>query len=102
MGCRRNAGADHPPKVIWFAGLSGAGKSTIAKQLEKQLFDGAARCCIPVTTLTKVALLLGAGADLPDRNHASRLDGDNVRHGLNADLGFSRVDRQENIRHVGH
>ena len=70
---RRNG---HRPKVIWFTGLSGAGKSTIAKGLEKQLFD--------------------------EGMQVVRLDGDNVRHGLNADLGFSRVDRQENIRRVGH
>ncbi|MEX2442990.1 MAG: sulfate adenylyltransferase subunit CysN [Alkalispirochaeta sp.] len=68
--------AGHRPKVIWFTGLSGAGKSTIAKQLEKDLFD--------------------AGMQV------ARLDGDNVRHGLNADLGFSRADRQENIRRIGH
>ena len=66
----------HRPRVIWFTGLSGAGKSTIAKQLEKQLFD--------------------------EGRQVVRLDGDNVRHGLNADLGFSRTDRQENIRRVGH
>jgi bifunctional enzyme CysN/CysC len=70
---RRNG---HRPRVIWFTGLSGAGKSTIAKQLEKDLFD--------------------AGMQV------TRLDGDNVRHGLNADLGFSRADRQENIRRIGH
>jgi bifunctional enzyme CysN/CysC len=70
---RRNG---HRPRVVWFTGLSGAGKSTIAKQLEKDLFD--------------------AGMQV------TRLDGDNVRHGLNADLGFSRADRQENIRRIGH
>ena len=70
---RRNG---HRPTVIWFTGLSGAGKSTIAKQLEKQLFD--------------------------EGRQVVRLDGDNVRHGLNADLGFSRADRQENIRRIGH
>ncbi len=70
---RRNG---HEPKVIWFTGISGSGKSTIAKDLEKKLFD--------------------AGKS------AVRLDGDNVRHGLNADLAFSREDRRENIRRVGH
>ena len=70
---RRNA---HRPRVVWFTGLSGAGKSTIAKQLEKKLFD--------------------------EGRQVVRLDGDNVRHGLNADLGFSRTDRQENIRRIGH
>ncbi len=70
---RRNG---HRPKVVWFTGLSGSGKSTIAKELEKRLWD--------------------------EGKSVVRLDGDNVRHGLNADLGFSRSDRRENIRRVGH
>jgi bifunctional enzyme CysN/CysC len=63
------------PAVIWLTGLSGAGKSTIANLIEKRLFD------------------LG--------KHSFLLDGDNVRHGLNRDLGFTEVDRIENIRRVG-
>ncbi len=66
----------HRPLCVWLTGLSGAGKSTIAKQAEKQLFD--------------------------EGYHITRLDGDNVRHGLNADLGFNREDRRENIRRVGY
>ena len=62
------------PGVVWFTGLSGAGKSTIANLLEKQL--------------------LGLG------RHTYLLDGDNVRHGLNKDLGFTEADRVENIRRV--
>ncbi len=62
------------PVVLWFTGLSGAGKSTIANLVEKKL------------------LSLG--------RHAVLLDGDNVRHGLNRDLGFTEVDRVENIRRV--
>ncbi|MBS1181031.1 MAG: cysNC [Proteobacteria bacterium] len=62
------------PAVVWFTGLSGAGKSTIANLVEKKL-----------TALGR---------------HAYILDGDNVRHGLNRDLGFSDVDRVENIRRV--
>ncbi|MQP76659.1 sulfate adenylyltransferase subunit CysN [Stenotrophomonas sp. MYb238] len=62
------------PKVLWFTGLSGAGKSTIANQVEKRLH---ARGC-----------------------HTFLLDGDNVRHGLNRDLGFTDEDRVENIRRV--
>src|SRR5690606_3338210 len=62
------------PKVLWFTGLSGAGKSTIANQVEKRLY---ARGC-----------------------HTFLLDGDNVRHGLNRDLGFTDEDRVENIRRV--
>lgn len=62
------------PKVLWFTGLSGAGKSTIANQVEKRLHA------------------LG--------QHTFILDGDNVRHGLNRDLGFTDEDRVENIRRV--
>ncbi|NRB58145.1 MAG: adenylyl-sulfate kinase, partial [Salinicola sp.] len=63
------------PSIIWFTGLSGAGKSTVADALERQLFG------------------MGYNTYL--------LDGDNVRHGLCRDLGFSDLDRQENIRRVG-
>jgi bifunctional enzyme CysN/CysC len=63
------------PAVLWFTGLSGAGKSTIANLVEKKL---AAR-----------------------GRHTYLLDGDNVRHGLNRDLGFTEADRIENIRRVG-
>ena len=63
------------PRVLWFTGLSGAGKSTIANAVEKRLH-------------------------LMNR-HTFLLDGDNVRHGLNRDLGFTEADRIENIRRVG-
>ena len=63
------------PRVLWFTGLSGSGKSTIANEVEKQLH-------------------------LMNR-HTFLLDGDNVRHGLNRDLGFTEADRIENIRRVG-
>jgi bifunctional enzyme CysN/CysC len=65
----------HQPAVLWFTGLSGAGKSTIANLLEQKL------------------LAIGC--------HTMLLDGDNVRHGLNRDLGFTDTDRVENIRRVG-
>ncbi|HKQ37853.1 MAG TPA: adenylyl-sulfate kinase [Verrucomicrobiae bacterium] len=65
----------HMGCVVWLTGLSGAGKSTIATELERELFN------------------LG--------KHAYVLDGDNVRHGLCSDLGFSPEDRKENIRRVG-
>jgi bifunctional enzyme CysN/CysC len=63
------------PRVLWFTGLSGAGKSTIANEVEKAL-------------------------NLMNR-HTFLLDGDNIRHGLNQDLGFTEADRIENIRRVG-
>ncbi|HQR11558.1 MAG TPA: adenylyl-sulfate kinase [Casimicrobiaceae bacterium] len=71
----RGARAGHVGAVVWLTGLSGAGKSTLAMALERALFD---------------------------RGWAAyTIDGDNVRRGLNADLGFSPGDRQENIRRVG-
>ena len=63
------------PAVLWFTGLSGAGKSTIANLVEKKL--------------------------VRMNRHTFLLDGDNVRHGLNKDLGFTEADRIENIRRVG-
>src|SRR6266404_2901549 len=65
----------HPGCIVWLTGLSGSGKSTIAIELERELFN------------------LG--------KHAYVLDGDNMRHGLCSDLAFSPQDRQENIRRVG-
>ncbi len=63
------------PCVIWLTGLSGSGKSTLANGLEQRL--------------------------LQRGYHSYLLDGDNIRHGLNQDLGFSREDRIENIRRIG-
>lgn len=65
----------HKSCVLWFTGLSGAGKSSIAHELERELFNRAIRSYV--------------------------LDGDNVRHGLNKNLGFSPEDRTENIRRIG-
>jgi bifunctional enzyme CysN/CysC len=64
----------HKAAVLWFTGLSGSGKSTVARAVERRLYE------------------LGC--------HTFYLDGDNVRHGLNGDLGFSEKDRKENIRRV--
>lgn len=71
----RSIQKNQTPCIIWFTGLSGSGKSTIAGALEQKLFA------------------LG--------QHTYLLDGDNVRHGLNKDLGFSDSDRVENIRRIG-
>ena len=65
----------HKSAVIWFTGLSGSGKSTVSVALEKALFN--------------------------EGKQTYRLDGDNVRHGLNKNLGFSPEDRTENIRRIG-
>jgi bifunctional enzyme CysN/CysC len=72
---QREARNGHIGCVLWLTGLSGAGKSTIATELERELFN------------------IG--------RHVYVLDGDNIRHGLGADLGFSAKDRTENIRRVG-
>lgn len=72
---QRAARNGHPGLVVWLTGLSGAGKSTIATEVERELFN-----------LGKQAYVL---------------DGDNVRHGLCSDLGFSPHERRENIRRVG-
>jgi adenylylsulfate kinase len=69
---RRNG---HQGAVVWFTGLSACGKSTIAVEVEKKLFDMGVQTFI--------------------------LDGDNIRHGLNKNLGFSPQDREENIRRIG-
>lgn len=72
---RRAEVLGHRPATLWFTGLSGSGKSTVATAVEERL------------------LARGVAAYV--------LDGDNVRHGLNADLGFSPSDREENIRRIG-
>ncbi|MBB5324993.1 adenylylsulfate kinase [Anoxybacillus tepidamans] len=71
----RRARNGHHSAVLWFTGLSGSGKSTLANAVSKKLFE------------------LGV------QNYV--LDGDNIRHGLNKDLGFSAEDRTENIRRIG-
>src|SRR6056297_4112068 len=65
----------HRPAIIWFTGLSGAGKSTLAYKLNEVLFNRKVQSYV--------------------------LDGDNVRKGLNSNLGFSPEDREENIRRIG-
>jgi adenylylsulfate kinase len=71
----REAVIGHKPATVWFTGLSGSGKSTIATAVERALLDRGVNAFV--------------------------LDGDNVRHGLNSDLGFSPEDRTENIRRIG-
>lgn len=72
---KRISKINQQPCILWFTGLSGSGKSTIASALEFKLFE--------MNVLTYL------------------LDGDNIRHGLNSDLGFSDMDRSENIRRIG-
>lgn len=72
----RRAVFGNGPATVWFTGLSGSGKSTLAFALEKALIERGVATYV--------------------------LDGDNVRHGLGADLGFSAEDRAENIRRIGH
>ena len=72
---RREAQNGHRSAILWFTGLSGSGKSTLAHAVEERLYRCGCRSFV--------------------------LDGDNVRHGLCGDLGFSAPDRQENIRRIG-
>ena len=72
---RRNQLNNHKSVVIWFTGLSGSGKSTLAHSVEEVLFSKGCKTYV--------------------------LDGDNVRHGLTSNLGFSNEDRKENIRRIG-
>ncbi|WP_299873366.1 adenylyl-sulfate kinase [uncultured Cocleimonas sp.] len=65
----------HKSFVLWFTGLSGSGKSTLANAVEKELFDSG--------------------------HNVTVLDGDNIRHGLCSDLGFTEADRHENMRRIG-
>lgn len=71
----REARQGHPTAVIWLTGLSGSGKSTLANELDWRLFERGVSSYV--------------------------LDGDNIRHGLNGDLGFSPEARTENIRRIG-
>lgn len=72
---RREILNGHKSCVLWFTGLSGAGKSTLAHSVEEKLYQHGYRTFV--------------------------LDGDNIRHGLSSDLGFSEADRRENIRRIG-
>lgn len=72
---KRETLLNQKPCILWFTGLSGSGKSTIANAVEQELFTRGIKTYL--------------------------LDGDNVRHGLNKDLGFSEMDRIENIRRIG-
>lgn len=72
---KRETLLNQKPCILWFTGLSGSGKSTVANAVEVELFRRGRKTYL--------------------------LDGDNVRHGLNKDLGFSEIDRIENIRRIG-
>ena len=73
-GTERVSLLGHEPFTVWMTGLSGSGKSTLAFELERRLIEAGHACFV--------------------------LDGDNIRHGLSRDLGFSPADRRENIRRV--
>lgn len=73
--CERKQANGHESVVLWYTGLSGSGKSTVANAVDRLLFE---QGC-----------------------HTYLLDGDNVRHGLNGDLSFNDLDRVENIRRIG-
>lgn len=66
---------NHKSYVLWFTGLPGSGKTTLSMEIERKLYEYSIHCFL--------------------------LDGDNIRHGLNKDLGFSQLERQENIRRLG-
>jgi adenylylsulfate kinase len=70
----RNRRNKHKSGVVWFTGCPASGKSTIAHHMAKEFFDRGVNCYV--------------------------LDGDNVRHGINSDLGFSREDRRQNLRRI--
>ncbi|MGG0737233.1 adenylyl-sulfate kinase [Niallia taxi] len=72
---RRREKSKHHSYVLWFTGLSGSGKSSVANAVAERLFQ--------------------------DETHTYVLDGDNIRFGINKDLGFSEEDRKENIRRIG-
>ncbi len=72
---RRQKQNKHRSLILWFTGLSGSGKSTLAHAVEEELHQAGCKTFV--------------------------FDGDNVRHGLNSNLGFSKEDRQENIRRIG-
>ena len=71
----RNQQNGHKSAILWFTGLSGSGKSTLAHAVEERLYKMGCKTFV--------------------------LDGDNVRHGLSSNLGFSEQDRKENIRRIG-
>ena len=71
----REAQQEHGAAVLWFTGLSGSGKTTVAREVERRLFEAGVKTML--------------------------LDGDQVRHGLSGDLGFSPADRRENVRRIG-
>jgi adenylylsulfate kinase len=75
LTAQRISANGHQPVVLWYTGLSGSGKSTVANAVDKMLFDLGCKTYV--------------------------LDGDNVRHGLNGDLSFTDTDRIENIRRIG-
>jgi adenylylsulfate kinase len=101
---------NHRSSILWFTGLSGSGKSTLANAVNNRLFqisvmNGSYQAATTSTSsrTTDTTPIMNTRATTETTPiHSYLLDGDNIRHGINQDLGFSDEDRVENIRRIGH
>lgn len=91
---------NHRSSILWFTGLSGSGKSTLANAVNNKLAERSSK-----QSQARVIIVDTSTTPTPTPTtpiHSYVLDGDNIRHGINQDLGFSDEDRVENIRRIGH